>query len=63
MKPLSSVDEVFELMASGAIRVRPLITAVAPLEDGPQWFERLYAREPNLMKVVLAPMGASERSS
>jgi L-iditol 2-dehydrogenase len=44
-----------ELMSSGAIRVKPLITAVAPLEDGPQWFERLYAREPNLMKVVLSP--------
>jgi L-iditol 2-dehydrogenase len=44
-----------ELMSSGAIRVKPLITAIAPLEDGPQWFERLYAREPNLMKVVLSP--------
>jgi L-iditol 2-dehydrogenase len=33
--------------------VKPLITAVAPLEDGPQWFKRLYAHEPNLMKVVL----------
>ena len=44
-----------ELMARGAIQVKPLITAVAPLEEGPQWFERLYAREPNLMKVVLAP--------
>jgi L-iditol 2-dehydrogenase len=44
-----------ELLASGAIQVRNLITAVAPLEDGPVWFERLYAREPNLMKVVLTP--------
>jgi L-iditol 2-dehydrogenase len=44
-----------ELLASGAIQVKPLITAVAPLEEGPQWFERLYAREPNLMKVVLTP--------
>ena len=44
-----------ELMNSGAIRVQPLITAIAPLEEGPQWFERLYAREPNLMKVVLTP--------
>ena len=42
-------------MASGAIRVRPLITATAPLEEGPHWFERLYAREPNLLKVVLTP--------
>lgn len=44
-----------ELMASGAIRVKPLISAIAPLSEGPQWFERLYAREPNLMKVVLTP--------
>jgi L-iditol 2-dehydrogenase len=44
-----------ELMSSGAIRVKLLISAIAPLDEGPQWFERLYAREPNLMKVVLAP--------
>ena len=44
-----------ELMSSKTIRVKPLITAVAPLHDGPRWFERLYAREPNLMKVVLMP--------
>jgi L-iditol 2-dehydrogenase len=42
-------------MASGAIRVKPLITAVAPLEEGARWFERLYAREPHLLKVVLTP--------
>ena len=46
-------------MASGAIRVKPLITAVAPLEEGASWFERLYAREPNLLKVVLTPGGNS----
>jgi len=44
-----------ELMASGKIQVKPLITAVAPLVDGPQWFERLHAGEPNLMKVILTP--------
>jgi L-iditol 2-dehydrogenase len=44
-----------ELVSRGEIQVKPLITAVAPLADGPQWFERLYAREPNLMKVVLTP--------
>jgi L-iditol 2-dehydrogenase len=42
-----------ELMSQGQIQVKPLITAVAPLAEGPRWFERLYAREPNLMKVVL----------
>jgi L-iditol 2-dehydrogenase len=44
-----------ELLASGGIAVRPLITAVAPLDQGPQWFARLYAREPHLMKVILTP--------
>jgi L-iditol 2-dehydrogenase len=44
-----------ELLSSGAIEVKPLTTAIAPLDDGPQWFRRLHAREPNLMKVVLTP--------
>jgi L-iditol 2-dehydrogenase len=47
--------KAIELMASGAINVKPLLSAIAPLEDGPQWFERLYAHEPNLIKVVLTP--------
>jgi L-iditol 2-dehydrogenase len=47
--------QAIALMARGAIRVKPLITAIAPLAEGPQWFERLYAREPNLLKVVLTP--------
>jgi L-iditol 2-dehydrogenase len=44
-----------DLVARGAIRVDPLISAVAPLEEGPQWFARLYAREAGLMKVILTP--------
>jgi L-iditol 2-dehydrogenase len=44
-----------DLLARGAIRVEPLISAVAPLAEGPAWFERLYAREPGLMKVILQP--------
>ena len=51
--------QAIRLLTSGAIKVRPLISAVAPLEDGPRWFERLYAREPNLMKVVLPPGSVS----
>jgi L-iditol 2-dehydrogenase len=46
------------LIASGAIRVEPLITVVAPLAEGPTWFDRLYAREPGLLKVVLRPTTA-----
>lgn len=47
--------EAIKLLSTGKIRVKPLISAVARLDEGPQWFERLYAREPNLMKVVLTP--------
>lgn len=47
--------QAIELMTSGKIRVKPLITAVAPLDEGPRWFERLHGGEPNLMKVVLVP--------
>lgn len=47
--------QAIELISSGKITVKPLITAVAPLEDGPRWFQRLYSHEPNLMKIVLSP--------
>jgi L-iditol 2-dehydrogenase len=47
--------ECLELMASKRIDVRPLISAVASLGEGPKWFERLYAREPGLIKVILKP--------
>ena len=47
--------QAMDLIAKGKIKVAPLITAVAPLSDGPAWFNRLHAREPNLMKVVLDP--------
>ncbi|HEY1984680.1 MAG TPA: galactitol-1-phosphate 5-dehydrogenase [Terracidiphilus sp.] len=58
--------QAISLIASGAIQVKPLITAIAPLEDGPQWFQRLHSHEPNLMKIVLTagsavqePVGAA----
>ncbi|MEZ6061055.1 MAG: galactitol-1-phosphate 5-dehydrogenase [Planctomycetaceae bacterium] len=43
------------LLSSGAIRVEDMITAKAPLEDGPAWFDRLYSGEPGAMKVLLCP--------
>jgi threonine dehydrogenase-like Zn-dependent dehydrogenase len=42
-------------MQSGAINVDPLISAVAPLSEGAEWFDRLYARQQGLMKVILQP--------
>ena len=52
--------EAIKLMTAGKIRVKPLISAVSPLDEGPRWFERLYSHEPNLMKVVLTPSQQSE---
>jgi L-iditol 2-dehydrogenase len=47
--------EAIEEIANGKIQVKPLITAVASLEEGPRWFERLHGGEPNLMKIILTP--------
>jgi L-iditol 2-dehydrogenase len=44
-----------EAISSGLINIAPLISAVAPLEEGAAWFERLYRREPGLIKVMLTP--------
>lgn len=47
--------QCIDLLARGAIQVEPLITARASLEDGPDWFSRLYGGEPGAMKVLLRP--------
>jgi L-iditol 2-dehydrogenase len=44
-----------DMLARGAVQLKPLISMVAPLQDGAQWFKRLHDREPNLMKVILKP--------
>jgi L-iditol 2-dehydrogenase len=44
-----------ELIASGKINVTEFISATPPLDEGPRWFERLYAGEKGLMKVLLKP--------
>jgi L-iditol 2-dehydrogenase len=44
-----------DALARGAIQVQPLISAVAPLAEGASWFDRLYRKEPGLLKVVLTP--------
>jgi L-iditol 2-dehydrogenase len=47
--------ECLDLIASGAVQVAPLITAIAPLTEGPSWFTRLHSGEAGLMKVILKP--------
>lgn len=46
---------VLEMLARGALNARSLISAVAPLAEGAAWFDRLYRKEPGLMKVLLKP--------
>jgi L-iditol 2-dehydrogenase len=44
-----------DLIASGKVDVDSFISAVVPLAEGAAWFDRLYAAEPGLMKVILKP--------
>jgi L-iditol 2-dehydrogenase len=44
-----------DMMRRGVIKVEPLISAVAPLSEGAQWFDRLRKREAGLVKVILKP--------
>jgi len=44
-----------DMLARGALQAAPLISATAPLAEGAAWFDRLYRKEPGLLKVVLKP--------
>jgi L-iditol 2-dehydrogenase len=44
-----------DMIARRMVHVEPLLSAVAPLEEGPAWFDRLRRGEPGLMKVLLRP--------
>jgi threonine dehydrogenase-like Zn-dependent dehydrogenase len=44
-----------DMLARGALRAAPLISATAPLAEGADWFDRLYRKEAGLLKVVLVP--------
>ena len=49
-------SEAVDLVARGVIDPRPLISAVLPLEQGPEAFDRLYrGEEKALVKIVLRP--------
>ena len=49
------IPACIDLLAAGLIQVDPMLSAFAPIDEGAQWFERLYSHEPGLMKVVLHP--------
>jgi L-iditol 2-dehydrogenase len=44
-----------DLLGRGDLDPSPLVSAVAPLSEGGGWFNRLYQKEPRLLKVVLVP--------
>jgi threonine dehydrogenase-like Zn-dependent dehydrogenase len=43
------------LIERGVVNLDAMCSAVAALADGAAWFDRLYRREPGLLKVVLEP--------
>ena len=43
------------LIERGVVDVDAMRSAVAPLEEGAAWFDRLYKKERGLMKVILKP--------
>lgn len=47
--------DAVEAVASGAIKVEPLISAVANLAEGSEWFHRLHSNTDGLLKVILRP--------
>ena len=47
--------EAIRRIQDGSIQVEPLLSAVAPLEEGAGWFKRLYDNKEGLLKVVLQP--------
>jgi L-iditol 2-dehydrogenase len=44
-----------DLLSRGALKAAPVISAVAPLADGADWFDRLYRKDASLLKVILKP--------
>jgi len=47
--------EALRHLAGGSIKVRPLISGVAELGEGADWFARLYDNKEGLVKVILKP--------
>jgi L-iditol 2-dehydrogenase len=49
-----------DLIARGTIQVEPLISAVAPLDEAAEWFQRLYHGKDGAMKVIVRPERSRE---
>ena len=48
-------EQVLAMMQAGRLDTKPLISAEAPLREGPLWFKKLYDKIPGLLKVILKP--------
>lgn len=48
-------EVVLAMMQKGVVDVKPLISKIAPLSEGAEWFQRLYNKEKGLNKVILVP--------
>ncbi|GAB3961067.1 galactitol-1-phosphate 5-dehydrogenase [Spirosoma harenae] len=48
-------EAALALISSGRMNVEAILSAEVPLEEGADWFRRLYAKEKGLIKVVLKP--------
>ena len=47
--------ECLNLIASGRVDVKRMISKTVPLAEGGEWILKLYNREPGLYKIVLIP--------
>ena len=47
--------EALKLLENKKISTDLLISKIAPLSEGPEWFERLYNKEKGFLKVILTP--------
>ena len=46
---------VLDMFASGTLCVDDMISAIAPLSEGAEWFRKLYHKEGNFNKIILVP--------
>jgi L-iditol 2-dehydrogenase len=47
--------EAIRRIEDGSVQVKPLLSVLAPLEDGAEWFARLTHNTEGLLKVILVP--------
>jgi len=46
---------VLDLLSNGKIDVDSMISAIVPLSEGARYFDKLYKKEPGLLKIILKP--------